>query len=82
MMKQESPTIRGLLALAVVAVFGMGQSVAAQGAPELPSYITEEYGTPPAIPRGELSQETMDALQTVFVTALRGANGVIANRLH
>jgi len=70
MMKQESPTIRGLLALAVVAVFGMGQSVAAQGAPELPSYITEEYGTPPAIPRGELSQETMDALQTVFVDSL------------
>ncbi|MEL6915846.1 MAG: DUF3179 domain-containing (seleno)protein [Pseudomonadota bacterium] len=37
---------------------------------ELPGYVIDAYGTPPAIPEGPLSQEVQDALRTVFVDSL------------
>ena len=67
---QNSVSLRGLLAAATLATFAFGQSVVAQGTDQLPGYVVQEYGTPPAVPQGDIAPEIMDALQIVFVDSL------------
>lgn len=43
----------------------------AQEAAPLPDYVTEEYGTPPAIPDGPLSRELKTALDVAFIDSMR-----------
>ena len=70
MTRQKQTTKRGLWALAALAIFGLSQPAMAQGTDQLPAYVTQEFGTPPAIPQGAVAPEIMDALQIVFVDSL------------
>jgi len=56
-------------ALACLAALTFAQAAQAQDR-TLPDYVIAEYGTPPAIPDGPLSQELQDAVRTVFVDSL------------
>ncbi|MEM7240344.1 MAG: hypothetical protein AAF501_21295, partial [Pseudomonadota bacterium] len=42
----------------------------AEGAASLPDYVIEEYGTPPDIPQGPLSQDLQAAVQVAFVESM------------
>ncbi len=56
-------------AMALAAPF-VATSLHAQGAEPLPDYVIEEFGEPPAIPTGALSDELMRAVDVVFVDTL------------
>ncbi len=43
----------------------------AQSNDPLPDYVTQEYGTPPAIPSGALSDAVQEAVQVVFVDSAK-----------
>ncbi len=66
----NSTSVRAVLALSVLVTFGAGQGAVAQEVSPLPSYVTQEYGHPPAIPQGAIAPEITDALQVVFVDSL------------
>ena len=55
--------------LTAMSVLWTNASVA-QNAEALPSYVTAEFGTPPAIPKGRLSREVKAAVQTAFIDAM------------
>ncbi|WP_371223850.1 DUF3179 domain-containing (seleno)protein [Roseovarius sp. 2305UL8-3] len=46
------------------------QAVRAQGVDALPDYVTEQFGQPPAIPEGPLSDALLAAVDVVFVDSL------------
>ena len=61
----------GVLAFAGLAMFGLTTTATAdEHASQVPDYVIAEYGTPPEIPIGPLSQELQDAVRTVFVDSL------------
>ncbi|MEM1302963.1 MAG: DUF3179 domain-containing (seleno)protein [Pseudomonadota bacterium] len=67
------PHLKRLTAVAFVALtlINLATAPTAQTAgTDLPDYVIAEYGTPPAIPEGPLSQELQDAVRTVFVDSL------------
>ncbi|WP_147126684.1 DUF3179 domain-containing (seleno)protein [Shimia ponticola] len=61
-------TLRAV-ALATFTLLVLAPTVNAQDT-ELPDYVIAEYGTPPAVPTGPLSQRLQDAVRTVFVDSL------------
>lgn len=52
---------------AVAAAFLGGQDVQAQGDVALPDYVIEQFGTPPDIPDGDLSEPIKRAIKTAIV---------------
>jgi len=36
----------------------------------LPDYVIEQYGNPPAVPEGPLSEKLRDAMQVAFVDSM------------
>lgn len=44
--------------------------IKAQEKPSLPDYAIEQFGTPPAIPKGPLSEELQNAVQIAFVDSV------------
>ncbi|MEM7061492.1 MAG: DUF3179 domain-containing (seleno)protein [Pseudomonadota bacterium] len=45
-------------------------AVKAERSSDLPQYVTDEFGEPPAIPLGPLSQEVQSAVQVAFVDSI------------
>jgi hypothetical protein len=60
------------LALATLVVWSpvASSDLSAQGAAELPDYVIEEFGQPPAVPDGPLSGGLQRAAQVVFVDTI------------
>ena len=58
------------LARIACAAFMLLASLAAARADELPPHVIEEFGQPPAVPEGPLSEDLQRALQVVFVDSL------------
>jgi len=58
------------LTLSVPAHSQTSAANAGSTAKELPQYITDQFGTPPAIPTGALQDEVRDAVDSVFGDAL------------
>ena len=56
-------------AFAVLSLLWSEVSQAQEKAP-LPDYVTEKFGTPPAIPEGPLSEALQSAVQTAFVDSM------------
>lgn len=58
--------------MALLAVFYLFSANAAhaQNAQQLPDYVIEAFGEPPAIPNGPLSEELKAAVQTAFVDSM------------
>lgn len=46
----------------------------AQSTGSLPSYVTEEFGTPPKIPKGGLSRNLRNAVKTAFIDSTENTN--------
>ncbi|MDA8584866.1 DUF3179 domain-containing protein [Rhodobacteraceae bacterium] len=73
-----------ILFIASLLTFSLLWSVAsrAQDATPLPDYIVEEYGTPPVIPTGPLSDDMQAAVKVVFIDSVEqsgwGADQTIA----
>lgn len=55
--------------LAVLCLFWVG-ALKAQEATALPDYVIEEFGEPPAVPEGPLSEAVQTAVQVVFVESI------------
>ncbi len=68
MMTLIVPTARLPFVLLLVAVFLPLANCAA--AEETPDYVVQEYGTPPAVPDGPLTEEMQAALKTAFVDSV------------
>lgn len=68
-------TIPGLcrFTLALGLAFGVSftQTAQAETSKTLPDYVIEQYGTPPAIPDGPLSDDLQRAVRVVFVDSLK-----------
>lgn len=65
------PPVRAVLARASVACLTLGPAtLAAQTAATLPDYVIAEWGAPPPIPEGPLSEDLQRALEVVFVETL------------
>ncbi|MEM6375867.1 MAG: DUF3179 domain-containing (seleno)protein, partial [Pseudomonadota bacterium] len=59
-----------LLGLVTIAcLLWCGLALAEERAP-LPDYVTDQFGTPPAIPQGDLSQTLRNALEIAFVESV------------
>jgi hypothetical protein len=60
------------LALATLVVWSpvASSDLSAQGAAELPDYVIEEFGRPPAVPDGPLPEALQRAAQVVFVDTI------------
>ncbi|MEM9633021.1 MAG: DUF3179 domain-containing (seleno)protein [Pseudomonadota bacterium] len=58
-----------LATLVAISVFWSG-AVQSQEVSSLPDYVTEQFGHPPAIPDGPLSEELRSAVQVAFVDVL------------
>ncbi|GAB5435103.1 DUF3179 domain-containing (seleno)protein [Falsiruegeria mediterranea] len=50
--------------------FAAPRTVDAQQASELPAYVIEEFGQPPAVPKGSLSRDLKRAVRTALVDSL------------
>ena len=61
-----SITYRTLLSCAALFLLQVSL-LQAQEAATLPDYVIEQFGQPPAIPEGPLSEELESAVRTVFV---------------
>ncbi len=46
----------------------------AQSAGDLPDYVTEEFGVPPEVPKGELSQTVQNAVRVAFVESMQNSS--------
>ena len=64
------------LVLATMLVLGWATfgSVQAQSADPLPDYVVEEFGQPPSIPDGPLSEEIQSALRVAFVDSVASSS--------
>ena len=62
-------TLLRLIAPAVLAL-SVSASAQAQTVPDLPDYVIEEFGTPPAIPEGPLSDALQAAVRTAFIDSM------------
>lgn len=51
-------------------VFLQAASLRAEDADTLPDYVTEQFGTPPAVPNGPLSAALQSAMQVAFVDSM------------
>jgi hypothetical protein len=60
--------ISRLFVLAMTAVVFLAGALHAQSS--LPDYVIEEYGTPPAVPDGPLSEDLQNAVRTAFVVSM------------
>ena len=58
------------LAALMLAPFVLPIALQAQAADPLPDYVIEQFGTPPVIPDGPLSQDLQNAVRTVFIDSL------------
>ncbi|WP_271089442.1 DUF3179 domain-containing (seleno)protein [Hoeflea poritis] len=58
-----------LVALAMLCLF-WSHSIRAQEAAPLPDYMIEQFGEPPAVPDGPLSEELKSAIQVAFVDSM------------
>ncbi len=59
-------------ALSVLALGSVtGQAALAGDEPALPDYVIEQFGHPPSVPTGPLSDELRDAVETAFVVSIR-----------
>ncbi|MEO0621485.1 MAG: DUF3179 domain-containing (seleno)protein [Pseudomonadota bacterium] len=72
MMKRASFSRLGLLFLMAfaVSVFGRSGPVQADEVRALPTHVIEEFGHPPAIPEGPLSEELSSAVRVVFIDSV------------
>ena len=62
--------------LVLLCSIGLAGQAAAQSADDVPEYILDAFGAPPAVPSGALSPDVEEAAQTVFVdTMTQGAWG-------
>ena len=66
----KTPLKACMLALPMVFMASHSHADEATGKNELPAYIIEKFGTPPAIPTGELSTELKQAVETAFGDSL------------
>lgn len=71
-MKRASFSRLGLLFLMAfaVSVFGRSGPVQADEVRALPTHVIEEFGHPPAIPEGPLSEELSSAVRVVFIDSV------------
>lgn len=58
-----------IFSLSIVALFG-AQAANAEGTKPLPAYVIEQFGQPPAIPKGPLSKDLQAAVETAFIDGL------------
>jgi hypothetical protein len=65
-----SPAKTGLAAFAAVLAALMPATLDAQEREPLPDYVIEEFGQPPEIPEGPLSEDLQRAVEVVFVDTL------------
>jgi hypothetical protein len=64
-------TCRAFLPAAVLlALWTAPTEIGAQEAAPLPDYVIEEFGAPPPIPEGPLSEELQRAVEVVFIETL------------
>ena len=61
------PFMRALFACVFVPLFFFEGAAHAQSQNELPDYVIEEFGAPPAVPDGPLAPDLAAAVQTAFV---------------
>ncbi|WP_342077574.1 DUF3179 domain-containing (seleno)protein [Yoonia sp. SS1-5] len=61
-----------ILVLAALSLLSAG-TLRAQQATDLPDYVIDQYGTPPAVPTGPLSDELQAAVQVAFVDSVTQA---------
>jgi len=59
-----------LIVAAVAVSLAWSGAVRGQEAAPLPDYVTEQYGSPPPIPDGPLSETVKEAVETAFVDSL------------
>ena len=65
----HAKTLLRLIAPAMLA-FSLSVPVQAQTIPDLPDYVIEEFGAPPAIPEGALPDALQAAVQTAFIDSM------------
>ncbi len=58
-----------IVSLLTLSMFWVG-AVRAQNAAQLPDYVVEQFGQPPAVPKGLLSKELQSAVQVAFVDSM------------
>ncbi|MEM9707978.1 MAG: DUF3179 domain-containing (seleno)protein [Pseudomonadota bacterium] len=58
------------LAVGSLVAIGLIGSIAAEAQTSLPDYVTEEFGAPPPIPTGPLSEEVSAAVEAAFVESV------------
>ncbi|MEP1614149.1 MAG: DUF3179 domain-containing (seleno)protein [Roseobacter sp.] len=66
-------------AVALVGLLVANQSQADASA-DLPDYVLEQYGEPPIVPRGPLSDSLLQAVEVVFVDSLEKSNWEVAQQ--
>ena len=71
----SSPLFRILLIVSLAAfVLSRGDTLRAQAAEPLPDYVIKQFGNPPAVPDGPLSEELKAAVQVAFVDSVAQSN--------
>ena len=63
---------RGLIGAGLVAVSLAGASKV--HADDTPAYVVEQFGTPPTIPTGPVSEELQDAMRVAFIEAMENSS--------
>ncbi len=70
MIKHAFPALSSLAIACVLTLSGCSVTTAEAQESDLPAYVVEEFGTPPAIPEGPLSDELQAAVETAFIESL------------
>lgn len=65
------PSLTSFLAVGLMAFsLTMPERASGESATELPDYIVEEFGTPPEIPQGPLSEDLQAAMRAAFIESV------------
>jgi len=59
--------------LTIFAFFSVNNAIA-YAAKSLPAYVIEQFGAPPAIPEGKLSQDLQAAVKTAFIDSVKNSS--------